>query len=364
MAEENGRGFPLDLVIEMSLDRNSWSEILRAEYTAPPVLETPQIFSFSPVQARFLRLVGTRFSSDSGQYQMSLKEVRVSQATEKNLGVSAFRIADISFDPNAVKASSKVLNVGQRESAAAVAFYSQLEEPRILLDIVETPVASPGQVVEAQTFVGEAPPGRAEIYVSTDLYPCVIPERGREEYSRTVNIPEFTLIDDFEYESSPLEQGWSQSKQVLRGEISTTFDSELGSQVLEVSSPKGPQFRVDRELEWSGRSNLSLQVKANDLFFIYVNVLADDGQVYTIQYGSRDGAPAFNKEKRVISQNLGDEYQDGKWRNLERDLEQDLNQWTGRQIEEVRRIIIRGGAVRFDDISLGASAQAEVRLDR
>ncbi|WP_163507413.1 discoidin domain-containing protein [Fodinicola acaciae] len=78
--DNTGACFPSDFVIETSTDNSAWTQVVsKTGYPAPDA--QPQVFAFSPVTARYVRVRGTSLSPDNhGTYRMQLSELEVHAA--------------------------------------------------------------------------------------------------------------------------------------------------------------------------------------------------------------------------------------------------------------------------------------------
>ncbi|WP_371635026.1 discoidin domain-containing protein [Streptomyces zaomyceticus] len=70
-----GNGFPVDFTIEVSPDGTTWTKVAqRTSYPKPD--SSPQHFLFEPRPSRFVRITGTKLSTDSrGEYHMQFSEL-------------------------------------------------------------------------------------------------------------------------------------------------------------------------------------------------------------------------------------------------------------------------------------------------
>jgi hypothetical protein len=73
-----GRGFPVDFTLQLSPDGTTWTTVAsRTAYPRPGA--TAQTFPFSATTARYVRVTGTKLSTDqTGTYYLQLGELEVS----------------------------------------------------------------------------------------------------------------------------------------------------------------------------------------------------------------------------------------------------------------------------------------------
>ncbi len=168
----------------------------------------------------------------------------------------------------------------------------------------------------------------------------------------TVTLPSYDIIDNFEYEDSPLDNNWFIFDGT--GQIQTIFDETLGSRVMQVESDNGTGFRIDYPGEHNlelYKNNLSFKMKTGQNFYFYVNVRANNGQDYYIQYTPENGEISFQEDKYIFVP-VGSAIMDGSWHTITRDIAADLFAGAELNLEYVKFFTLRG-SYQIDDITLG-----------
>ena len=160
----------------------------------------------------------------------------------------------------------------------------------------------------------------------------------------------FTVVDMFQYKVSPLEKGWEIATKDIDGEVQTIYDDAIQSRVIRIQSQAGTKFRVDKPVSSQHRPNLSFKVKANSEFTVYARVKAEDGETYILQYIPGD-SDSFLEDIYAIYY-LGQEYLDGNWHLVSRDLDLDLYDLTSLHYDKLLGILVRGGDIWMDEIIL------------
>ncbi len=76
-AGNEGLGFPVDLVVTISVDGNEWQAV--ASRSGIPQSAEPLVLTFRPAEARYVRVVGTKLRPDpgDGMYSMQFTELEV-----------------------------------------------------------------------------------------------------------------------------------------------------------------------------------------------------------------------------------------------------------------------------------------------
>jgi len=164
------------------------------------------------------------------------------------------------------------------------------------------------------------------------------------------------LLDDFEYEDSPLNHGWTIYDPA--GTVSTVSDAGRPGRVMRTTTGEGTGFGI--KYPASGLLDLPYQrvsvwIKDTDHFYFYVRVHATNGSDYYIAYTPTSGAPYSSDNYAFIP--IGSQYRDGTWRELNRDLSADLQSVFGVGVAYVRWFCIRGD-YDLDDLVLFGSEVA------
>ncbi len=165
------------------------------------------------------------------------------------------------------------------------------------------------------------------------------------------------VVDDFTYADSPLNHGWRvYTSADYPGTLTTVYDNTLKNQVMRIQSNYGTNFGIaygsSTEPLNVERTDLSVKYRADNSILLYVRLLGKNGTQYYLEYhiGS-DHAPYVSGPYYHIY--LGSSTKDGTWRLLERDLNQDLKEGFGVEVEKVLWFCIRGGDYDLDDLKLG-----------
>jgi hypothetical protein len=156
------------------------------------------------------------------------------------------------------------------------------------------------------------------------------------------------LIDNFEYDDSPLFHGWIVEEGA--GTVTINYDTFLKSKVLHSQTNQGTGFRIDRPGSWHS-STFSVQFCASSNFILYVRIVDSAGNRVTMQYTPDDGTPSKNSNYCFF--HIGKEYKDGIWNLIARDMNSDLASvnW-GSVCVAITSFMIRGSFF-MDDLTVG-----------
>jgi len=376
LPRQGGQAFPAGLRIEVSQDSRTWQSVIEAEELPKPIQQNPQIFSFAETMASFARITATqlRWDEDEGGYLASIVEARISLAVERPSEFPVFSIAatDLFFDPLSNELVAKVHNQSSAPGQATVEFSKGWSaQDAEYLGTVKSSIAGPGGVGFARLSSSEwgpLEPGHCRPIWATlkppsygdldlDTYGVVHP-RPQTVYN-LVCLPKEVVIDDFDYLESPLAQGWTvPPKQTATGDVTTTYDQELGRRVMQVRSKAEDGFMIVRWMRVYSRPELTLWIKSASNFIIYVRVRDLDGEYYYVQYMplAWPNYPDEFPEGRYIYYPLGSYFADGKWHRLERDVYEDFFAKTGMEVDYIEALSIRA----YEDLAL-ADLRLEVR---
>jgi len=374
LPRQGGRAFPAGLRIEVSRDGRTWQSVVEAEELAAPARQNPQIFSFSDIVARFVRITATQLRWDENQegYFVSLVEARISLAVERPSGLPVFSIAsdDLFFDPLGNALAARVHNQSRTPGQATVEFYEGWSaQDAEYLGTVKSSMAEPHGIGVARLASSEwaiLEPGRCRSIWAT-LNPPSYGNLGLDTYGvvrpppqtvfNLVCSPEEAVIDDFDYPESPLAQGWSVlPDEAAIGDVATTYDRELGRRVMRVSAGAQGGFTVRRPLRVHDRPELTLWIRSVSNFIIYVRVRDLDGDYYYVQYMPftwRDYPDEF-PQGRYVYYPLGPHLADGEWYRLKRDVYEDFLAKTGKEVDYIEALAVRV----YDSLEL-----ADLKLD-
>ncbi|MCK4261279.1 MAG: RHS repeat-associated core domain-containing protein, partial [Halanaerobiales bacterium] len=165
------------------------------------------------------------------------------------------------------------------------------------------------------------------------------------------------VVDDFSYVDSPLNHGWQvYTSSDYSGILSTVFDDTLQNQVMRIQSSHGTNFGIAYGYPTNNlnvkRTDLSVKYRADEGIVLFVRVLGENGSQYYLTYRiGYDGSPSVSGMYYNIY--LGSSTKDGAWRVLERDLNEDLKEGYGIELDKVLWFCIRGGDYDLDDVKLG-----------
>jgi hypothetical protein len=369
----DGQAFPAGLSIEVSEDGQAWEPVPEAGTLPEPVRQSPQILTFPETTARWVKITATqlRQAEHAGGYLVSLAEVRVSLAVERPSEMAVFSIAptDLFFDPLQNALAANVHNQSTVPGRATVEFYGgwSLEDAQHL-GTAESSIAGPGGAGVAHlASSGSSPlePGhcipiwatlKAAPLAAVDLDTYGIGPMPVQTVFSSVCSPREAMIGDFDYEASPLTQGWElPSGETTEGSVRTVFDHELSSRVAEINTELQDGFVLRRPVSVYDRSQLSLWAKSSSAFILYVAVRDLSGDSYYVQYMPFSWAsyPAEFPAGKYIYYPLGAYLADGSWHKLERDVYADFAAKTGKEVAYIEALSIRA----YDSLRL-----AELRL--
>jgi YD repeat-containing protein len=158
-----------------------------------------------------------------------------------------------------------------------------------------------------------------------------------------------TFNHEFEYTNSPLYNKWRIYDP--SGSLQTIYDSELDSRVLRTTTSEGTGFGIIYPS--SGRLEnpapyFSTKIKDDNDFVLYVRVRDKSRKEWYLTYIPQDRNNFISG--RYIYHYLGSEFKNGSWREIKRNLKEDL-QFAGVEFDAVLWYCIRGN-YRLDDITL------------
>lgn len=161
----------------------------------------------------------------------------------------------------------------------------------------------------------------------------------------------FFLVDNFEYDDSPLDHGWVLCSDA--GNLEIVFDEEVGSRVLKSKSILEMKIKAcypQEELSLDIlKPYLSVKIKGEDCFALGVEVSDVNDSAYFLNYVLFD--TAVELDYRTCYVRLANRFQDGKWHFLERDLAKDLLEAFGVQFKSVKSFCILGSGY-LDNLKL------------
>jgi len=263
----------------------------------------------------------------------------------------AINNSDITIDTLGNTISVEVHNYGSDGGPCPVQFFDGTPDSGQSIALTTIERIGPDSAEIAQIPIPDLSLGMSYIYVKVDPYNVILEsDENNNEAFVTVEIPTYTIIDNFEYEDSPLNHGWVIAGG--EGDVSTVYDSCLNSRVMQVTTEQGTGFRIDYPENHNltiSKKYLSVKIKDNDYFIFYVKVHANNGEEHFLQYTPDEGEISTNGSYIYI--HLGACYQDGNWHNLERDLDADIFAGLGIHFEYVKYFCIRGDYY-LDDLVL------------
>ncbi|MDO8688777.1 MAG: hypothetical protein Q7R39_01975 [Dehalococcoidia bacterium] len=183
---------------------------------------------------------------------------------------------------------------------------------------------------------------------------AVVQESAMDNNEASLEAPEAAtvVLDNFEYNDSPLNHGWS--IQEGSGSANVVYDRTSLSQVLNLASLQGLNFKVNYPLPGRNlsipRGLLRLRFMTTQDFEIFVRVTGTDGNGYYIKYTSQNGDPSIYNE--YLTYPLGVSVKDGKWHILQRDLLTDMRG----VFKSVEYLVIRG-SLQLDDLTLSTAVK-------
>ena len=258
---------------------------------------------------------------------------------------------DIHFDPQVSDTLSvTVHNYGTDGGPVPIQFFDgHPDSGAVSLDLVTIERIEPGSSKVIKRVPGEMISGIHLLYIILDPYD-VISETDEENNvaSATVSVLDELVLDDFEYEDSPLNHGWAID--AGSGELTVVFDSTLNSRVMQVTTCEGTGFRISHTGYDLPKTLFSLKIKATDFFVLYVRVQTTVGEYY-LQYTPDAGADTSSGS--YVFFHLGSSYQDSTWHSLQRDLAVDVSSLLDASFSRVKKVVLRG-SYQLDDLVLSA----------
>ncbi|MBN1202234.1 MAG: polysaccharide biosynthesis tyrosine autokinase [Anaerolineae bacterium] len=371
----DGAEYPLGLHIDVSVDGVTWEAVARVWGIPTPLWQSPQVYTFDDIEARFVRITSLElpYSPDQDGYVMSFAEARISRAVEQSPVYPVFAIepADVYVDALDNELVARIENQGTTPGQIDVAFYEGWSaDSAVLLATVESEVIGPGETGFARLpsdrwsmpdpgqcrpiWVTLEPPSYANLTLRT--YGVTLPEPQRV-FADQVCTPEEVVVDDFSYPDSPLDHSWRVPEdQVATGEVFTTYDSEMDRRVMQISSDAEEGYMLySHAVESQTWQELALWIKSTTRFIVYVRVRDTDGDFYYLQYMpfARESYADEYPDGNYIYYALGSRFADGRWHRIHRDIYKDFYVKTGLEVDQIQGIFIRAyGDVRVTDLSL------------
>jgi len=236
----------------------------------------------------------------------------------------------------------KVHNRGNDGGPCPIQFFDGNPDSGQSIALTTIERIGPDSAEVIQMHLPELSPGLHRIYVKLDPHNVILEQNEtNNEAFAIIEIPTYTVIDNFEYEDSPLNHGWLIAGG--EGEVTTVYDNSLNSRVMQVTTNQGTGFRIDYLTDRNftiPKQYLSVKIKDNNYFVFYVKVHASDGRDYYLQYTPDEGV--ISKSDDYIYVHIGTLYRDGCWHELSRDLDADLFTGAGVHFEYVKWFCIRG----------------------
>jgi len=259
--------------------------------------------------------------------------------------------SDINIDSLGNTISVNVHNYGNDGGPCPVQFFDGTPDRGQSIALTTIERIGPDSTEIVQIPIPDLSPGMNYIYVKLDPYNVILEsDESNNEAFAAIGLPTYNIIDNFEYEDSPLNHGWVIAGG--EGDVSTVYDSCLNSRVMQVTTEQGTGFRIDYPENHNltiSKQYLSAKIRDNDYFIFYVRVHSNNGEDYYLQYTPDDGEISTNGSYVYI--HLGDCYQDDNWYNIERDLDADIFAGLGIHFEYVKYFCIRGDYY-LDDLVL------------
>jgi hypothetical protein len=199
--------------------------------------------------------------------------------------------------------------------------------------------------------------GDHRLYVILDPYDVISETNESNNWAKlNLSVPDVFVIDDFEYDDSPLDHGWVIDAGT--GTLSVVFDSTLNSQVMAAATGESTGFRVSHTAFDTPKRMLSLKMMSESFFILYVRVQTTIGEYY-LQYTPDVGVDTVSGS--YVYFHLGSSHQDTTWRSIDRDLAADVSSQLDASFSHVKFFVLRG-AYRLDDLALSAPS-TDVGLD-
>ncbi|MCK4597890.1 T9SS type A sorting domain-containing protein, partial [bacterium] len=256
---------------------------------------------------------------------------------------------DIQFDPQVSDTLAvTVHNYGSDGGPIPVQFFDgHPDSGGTAMDLVTIERIGPDSSAIIKRALSELVSGTHRLYIILDPHD-VIDEtnEGNNWATTTVSVPDEFIIDDFEYDDSPLNHGWGIDQGT--GELSVVFDPTLNSRVMEAITTEGTGFRISHTAFNSPKKLLSLEMKADEFFILYVRVQTTLGEYY-LQYTPDVGADTVSGS--YVCFHLGSSYQDSHWHTIQRDLAADVSSQLDASFSWVKYFVLRG-SYRLDDLTL------------
>jgi len=265
---------------------------------------------------------------------------------EKDFAISP---EDIQFDQqDGDTVIVTVHNLGPQGGPVAVQFYDgHPDSGGIPLDLTVTERIEPSACGTVRRSLAGSLSGAQRISIVLDPH-NIIPETDEENNlaSIDVGVSPALVIDDFEYDDSPLDHGWEIDSG--DGQLRVAYDSTLQSRVLQAVTEQGTDFRISHTAHDSPKPHLLLKLKADAFFILYVRVQTTAGDYY-LQYTPDDGEDSVSGE--YIYVHIGENHLDSQWHLIERDLAADLAAHVEAELSRVKFFVLRG-AYLCDDLCL------------
>jgi hypothetical protein len=166
-----------------------------------------------------------------------------------------------------------------------------------------------------------------------------------------------SVVDNFEYSDSPLHHGWVIATSTISGDVETVYDSVLNSRVMDVETPYGTQFRVDKVGKGWWRNGFSVKMKTSAPFVFYVRCIDSAANQFYVQYTPDNGSPS--KDSSYVYYHIGTKYLNGKWNILSRNIDADLAAagWHSR-LGRIMGFLIRGSLYADDLMVISESVNS------
>jgi len=329
----DGQGYPAALRIETSEDGSTWQQVAEDTWVARPTHQSPHIVTFPLATARWVRIAAQQLDWDeqTGAFLACLSEVRLAFAVQRasDLPLFSLEASDLHFDPLSNELVAVVHNDSGQAGGVAVEFSAGWSpDEAVSLGTVRSATIPPGGYgVASLVYGGREPlePGHCRPIWATLLPgPYADVPLDLDTYGMTTTEPRSAMnlicahdeavIDSFDYPESPLLRGWTSSSEQGGGDSVTVVpDDELEGRVMQLRTKSDDGLLVGRWMSVYHLSELSMQVRSESAFLVYVRVRALNGEHYYVVYVPHTWSDRQDEypDGRIVYHLLGPQFADG-----------------------------------------------------
>lgn len=161
------------------------------------------------------------------------------------------------------------------------------------------------------------------------------------------------MVDDFEYNDSALNHGWSISRGTGTANTEARGDAKGGRVVrLATSANPSTDFGIQKSVPFVALPWLVFEVRSTTNFAVVAVIETTDQRTYSLIYHARNGEPFVGFNSNQLWFPLGTGLLDGNWHRVARQIRRDLRLLVPDATYGFTKEVRIYGAPRIDDVKL------------